>query len=121
MDVDVPPSIAVGPAQLAKSVNEIADVIGLSSVLKLTGSAAGELLALAGVTHDPADTDLVSLGRKLARTFGAPLTVVTGGDGGVCVRACVCLRVCACVYIGWWDDMPAQVMERPLDRRDTRA
>jgi hypothetical protein len=78
LDVDVPPSVAIGPAQLTKSLNDIADVIGLSSVLKLTASAADELLQLAGVTSKRED-DVVALGRQLARAFQAPLTVLTSG------------------------------------------
>ena len=77
-DVDVPPSVAVGPAQLSKSVNDIADVIGMSSVLKLTASAAEELLQLAGVTAKK-DADVVTLAQQLARAFEAPLTVLTAG------------------------------------------
>jgi hypothetical protein len=46
LDVDVTPSVALGPARLCSSPADIVNVIGLSSVLKLTASAAQEILEL---------------------------------------------------------------------------
>lgn len=47
LDVDVTPSVALGPAKLGTTGQEIVDVIKTANVLKLTASAAEEILALA--------------------------------------------------------------------------
>jgi sugar/nucleoside kinase (ribokinase family) len=79
LDVDVTPGVATGPAQLG-SLDELRRCVTKATVLKLTGSAAGELLAL--VSQAPLEARLENVAAQLADAFGARLCVVTDGSRG---------------------------------------
>ena len=80
LDVDVPPSIAVGPAQLG-SEEELRRVVRKATVVKLTASAAGELLALLAPAAG-LDPSLEGAAQQLADALGARLVVITDGSRG---------------------------------------
>ena len=78
LDVDVPPSVAVGEAGLG-SMEEVHGVLERADVLKPTLSAAVELLAAEGVTED---TPLAEVAAAMAARYGSKLVVVTDGSRG---------------------------------------
>jgi D-arabinose 5-phosphate isomerase GutQ/sugar/nucleoside kinase (ribokinase family) len=79
LDVDVTPSVATGPAQLG-TLDELRRIVTKPSVLKLTASAAAELLAL--VSSAPLESTLENVAQQLADAFGVRLCVVTDGSRG---------------------------------------
>lgn len=79
LDVDVTPSTATGSAQLG-TIDELRRCVTKASVLKLTASAAAELLAL--VSNKPLESSLENVAQQLADAFGAKLCVVTDGSRG---------------------------------------
>ena len=91
LDVDVPPSVAVGDAALG-NLPELLKCVKSCNVLKPTLEAAGELLAVAksdGVTCDPnevgieLDSSLSGVAEQLLETFSTPKFVaVTDGKRG---------------------------------------
>jgi ribokinase len=79
LDVDVPPSVAVGEAGLG-SMDEVHGVLERADVLKPTLSAAVELLAAEhGVTDA---TPLAEVAAAMAARYGSKLVVVTDGSRG---------------------------------------
>ena len=79
LDVDVTPSVAAGPARLG-SIDELRRCVRKAGVLKLTASAAAELLALASPA--PLEARLEDAAQQLADAFGSRLCVVTDGSRG---------------------------------------
>ena len=62
LDVDVPPSVAVGDADLG-NLNELYECVSSCDVMKPTLEAAGELLAVAkskGASCNPNDVEMKS-------------------------------------------------------------
>jgi sugar/nucleoside kinase (ribokinase family) len=62
LDVDVTPSVATGPARLGTE-DELRRCVTKATVLKLTASAAGELLAL--VSRDPLEARLENVAQQV--------------------------------------------------------
>jgi fructokinase len=81
VDVDVTPETAVGPARLG-STDDLRRCLSKATVLKLTGSAVPELLALAGRPAPVQGSSLDSIAAQLADAFGARLCVITDGARG---------------------------------------
>lgn len=79
LDVDVTPSIAVGAARLG-SLDELRSCVTQATVLKLTASAAAELLSL--VSTIPLESRLEHISAQLADAFGVRLCIVTDGSNG---------------------------------------
>jgi D-arabinose 5-phosphate isomerase GutQ/sugar/nucleoside kinase (ribokinase family) len=79
LDVDVTPAVATGPARLG-SLDELRRCVLKAGCLKLTASAAGELLAL--VSAAPLEARLENVAQQLADAFGSRLCVVTDGSRG---------------------------------------
>jgi sugar/nucleoside kinase (ribokinase family) len=82
VDVDVTPETAIGPARLG-TAEELRRCLGKATVLKLTGSAVPELIALAGrpaLSIEHAGLDRIAA--ELAGAFGARLCVITDGARG---------------------------------------
>jgi len=79
LDVDVTPTVATGPARLG-SLDELRRCVAKAGCLKLTASAAGELLAL--VSAAPLESRLENVAQQLADAFGSRLCVVTDGSRG---------------------------------------
>jgi len=79
LDVDVTPAVAVGPAQLG-TLAELKTCVTAATVLKLTATAAAELLAL--VSSVPLEGRLENVAAQLADAFGARLCIVTDGSRG---------------------------------------
>jgi D-arabinose 5-phosphate isomerase GutQ/sugar/nucleoside kinase (ribokinase family) len=79
LDVDVTPSVATGPAQLG-SLEELRACVTKATVLKLTRSAAAELLSL--VSAAPLDGRLEGVAQQLVDAFGVRMCVVTDGSRG---------------------------------------
>ena len=80
LDVDVPPSVACGAAQLG-SAAQLARCVRGADVVKATGSAVAELLALLapGARAEPS---LEGLAQQLADALGCRLAVITDGARG---------------------------------------
>ena len=68
LDVDVPPSIAAGAAQLCESAADVLAVSRLPTVLKTTRTAALELLALDGADAGAAELSLDRLAVRVHRS-----------------------------------------------------
>lgn len=79
LDVDVTPAIASGAARLG-TLDQVRSVVRKAGVLKLTASAAGELLALA--SGAPLESKLEHVAAQLRDAFGSRLCVVTDGSRG---------------------------------------
>ena len=79
LDVDVTPTVATGPAQLG-TIEELRRCVTKATVLKLTASAAGELLAL--VSNNKLESSLELVAQQLADSFGVKMCVVTDGSRG---------------------------------------
>ena len=93
LDVDVPPSVATGAARLG-TAEQLARCVKKADVVKATGGAVEELLALIAPGKVP-EGSLEGLTAQLARATGAELAVITdgsrgaalaGGRGGAAVR-----------------------------------
>lgn len=84
LDVDVTPHIAVTAAGLG-TTDELKRCIGKATVLKLTASAAGELLAL--VSGAKLESTLENVAQQLADATGARLAVITDGSRGSALAA----------------------------------
>ena len=82
LDVDVPPSIAAGAAQLCESAADVLAVSRLPTVLKTTRTAALELLALDGADAGAAELSLDRLAVRVQLLTSAPLVAVTDGERG---------------------------------------
>ena len=82
LDVDVPPSIAAGAAQLCESAADVLAVSRLPTVLKTTRTAALELLALDGADAGAAELSLDRLAVRVQLLTSAPLVAVTDGEKG---------------------------------------
>ena len=80
LDVDVPPSIATGPAQLG-TMDELRRVVQKATIVKLTASAAEELLALVSPSSK-LETSLAGVAQQLANALSARVCVVTDGSRG---------------------------------------
>lgn len=80
LDVDVTPATATGPARLG-TLDELKRCVGKASVLKLTASAAGELLALVR-PGAVLENSLENVARQLADAWGSQMCVVTDGSRG---------------------------------------
>lgn len=92
LDVDVPPSVAAGAAQLCAQPSEVLDVARLPTMLKVTRDAATELLQLADAQVGDGRTrggePAVELARRLQSVTGVQLVAVTaGGEGGALASA----------------------------------
>jgi len=90
LDVDVPPSVAAGDAQLG-TLKEVLDCVANSDVIKPTLDAAAELLALeatGGATCDAEaagitlKNDLDEVALQLQEAFGSRMVAVTDGKRG---------------------------------------
>ena len=79
LDVDVTPAVATGPARLG-TLDELRRCVRKAGCLKLTASAAAELLAL--VSSKPLESRLENIAQQLADAFGSRLCVVTDGSRG---------------------------------------
>lgn len=79
LDVDVPPSVAAGAARLG-TLEELTRCVSKARCLKVTGTAAAELLAL--VSSAPLASSLEAAAAQLADAFGAALVVITDGSRG---------------------------------------
>lgn len=80
LDVDVTPATATGPARLG-TMDELAACVRRATVLKLTASAAGELLALVA-PGAALEASLENVARQLADACGSAMCVVTDGSRG---------------------------------------
>ena len=80
LDVDVPPSVATGAARLG-TADALRRCVTKSDVVKLTGSAVEELLALIA-PGSRVEASLEAVTQQLADALGAPLVVITDGSKG---------------------------------------
>ena len=80
LDVDVPPSVATGAAQLGPA-DALARCVRKANVVKLTGSAVEELLALLA-PGTRAESSLEGITQQLADVLACRLVVITDGSKG---------------------------------------